>query len=95
MEYGSKGGALTSDPKQLTPATWRLLFGGLHYSEEILFNRSFLLSQSYFLPPEGSAAGEIILTYFSKTLFLEHLPDKNDIFIWDRQELAEMRNLSA
>lgn len=38
---------------------------------------------------------EIILTYFSKTLFLEHLPDKNDIFIWDRQELAEMRNLSA
>lgn len=32
---------------------------------------------------------------FLKTLFLEHLPDKNDIFIWDRRELAEMRNLSA
>ena len=38
---------------------------------------------------------QIILTYFLKTLFLERLPDKNDIFIWARQELAEMRNLSA
>lgn len=50
---------------------------------------------SYFFPPENSTAREIILTYFLKTLFLEHLPDKNDIFIRDRQELAEMRNLSA
>ena len=38
---------------------------------------------------------QIILTYFLKTLFLERLPDNNDIFIWARQELAEMRNLSA
>lgn len=48
-----------------------------------------------FLSSRKERSREIILTYFLKTLFLERLPDKNDIFIWARQELAEMRNLSA
>lgn len=32
---------------------------------------------------------------FLKDAVSRALADKNDIFIWDRQELAEMRNLSA
>ena len=55
----------------------------------------FLFATTVLFPPERSAAREVILTHFLRMLFLERLPDKNDIFIWDGQELAEMRNLSA